>query len=202
MGSNKFTGHWTGDNLSSFHFLKYSITHNFMFQIWGIQMVGADICGFILETTIELCARWFQLGAFYPFARDHSDIKTVRQEPYLLGPEVLEAAHTNLKLRYSLLKFYYKQFVARRGYGSIFRPLFMEFPNDIKTFDDEISETQFMIGSELLFAPIVTEFSSNRTVYLPNGSNWYDYHTGKFYKSGSSPTIHNKMTESIPIFLR
>lgn len=46
LGSNKFGFHWTGDNYASFEFLKASIASNFMFNLWGIQMVGSDICGF------------------------------------------------------------------------------------------------------------------------------------------------------------
>lgn len=52
VGSGRYTAHWTGDNEAHFDFLKFSISHNFMFQIWGIQMVGADICGFTGNITV------------------------------------------------------------------------------------------------------------------------------------------------------
>jgi alpha-glucosidase len=97
-----------------------SISSIFNFQIYGIPFVGADICGFGSPTTEELCARWMQLGSFYPFARNHYSIGLRSHEPYAWGQQspVYTAALISLKLRYSLLKFYYSLFIRNQGEGN------------------------------------------------------------------------------------
>ena len=110
-GSGKYVSHWTGDIKSDWTFMELSIPSMFSFNLFGIPMIGADICGFEGDTTELLCSRWAQLGSLYPFARNHNHEHAKDQEFHKLGPTLLETARKALNLRYSLLKYYYSIFI-------------------------------------------------------------------------------------------
>lgn len=95
------------------------------------------------------------MGALYPFARNHNEHKAISQEPFALGQIVLKSAKTNIKLRYSLLKFYFSQFILQKGFGSIFKPVFFSIPSDNQNYVDDVADTQFLIGNDLMAAPIL-----------------------------------------------
>ena len=164
-------------------------------------MVGADICGFGGNTTEELCARWFQLGSLYTFARDHSDKNSKSQEPYALGDTVLGAAKTNLKLRYSFLKYIFTLFINKKGLGTIWKPLFFEFPLDLNTYIDDIADSQFLLGPNLMVTPILEAGTTQRKVYFPQTS-WINFQTGDKNSPGTSLLKDVELTDPVPIFLR
>lgn len=65
----------------------------------GVPLVGTDICGFIGNTTANLCARWSSLGAFYPFSRNHNTLDAIEQDPAFMGEPVLSSAKKALNMR-------------------------------------------------------------------------------------------------------
>ena len=58
-GSGRYGAHWSGDIGSTWEDMRQSISSIFNFNIFGMQLSGADICGFSGDASHELCARWF-----------------------------------------------------------------------------------------------------------------------------------------------
>lgn len=118
-----------------------------------------------------------------------------------MGDDVLTSAKTNLKLRYALLKYMYSLFINKRGIGTIWRPLFFEFPADNTAFLDEIADTQFLVGPNLMVAPIVEEGKLDRKVYFPE-FHWTNLFTGQTFAPGTHLITNVKITDPVPIFIR
>lgn len=154
------------------------------FTLFGVPMIGADICGFLDDTTEELCARWIEVGAFYPFSRNHNALGQAPQELYLWD-SVSTASKTYLNMRYRLLPYYYTlQYGASNdGRSTLATALWMNFPTDEVVVE---LNYQFMIGSAIMISPVVEMGETSVNAYFPNGL-WYNMNDG--YKLAVDATV-------------
>ena len=199
--AGKYGGHWSGDISSNWDDLKQSIVSVINFNMFGVPMVGADICGFIGETTEELCTRWMQLGAFYPFSRNHNSIFIRGQAPVDFSKTTQNNMREALMLRYSYLPYLYTLFVSSHLSGSpVAQGLFMVFPNDKTT---RSIDEQFMWGSSLMIAPVLEQGATILKAYFPSGY-WYFAHGpfGKKITSNGTFIDFSVTLSDIPLFIR
>jgi len=197
-GIQRYSTMWTGDNNATWDALALSIP---MFQSLGLSgeaFVGADAGGFMGRSNGELLARWYQVAFLTPFCRNHADIAAYDHEPWRFGTYYEDIIRKYLKLRYKLMPFLYTALAeAHRTGVPMFRPLLLNYQDDANTLtiDDE-----FMVGDELLEAPVLRPGETVRLVYLPAGT-WYDYWTGQRFAGGGMIRVEAPL-EKVPLFVR
>ena len=184
-GGQRYSSVWTGDNMSLWSQMRMSISMNANLGISGFSFVGNDVSGFGLDSSEELFIRWMEMGPFIPIFRNHSNMYTRRQEPWAFGPRAEKIAKKSIELRYELLPYIYDLYYISHKEGlPIFRPMIMEYEKDMNLLN---MREQFMLGENMLVAPVLYEGERSKTVYLPKGS-WVNYFTmeklqgGKWYK--------------------
>ena len=177
FGIGKYSFHWSGDNFSENEYIKHSISGIFNYNIFGIPLTGADICGFRKDANGELCARWYNIGAFYPFSRNHNSIAYIDQYPWSFGEKIERIIKRDIQYRYSLLRYFYSQLflISLNEKGSFFKPVMFEFPNDMFSYQD--IESKVMIGDSILICAFFDNDEKDKEFILPN-SNFNLYPLG------------------------
>ncbi|KAL5018863.1 hypothetical protein ScPMuIL_004585 [Solemya velum] len=196
--TGRYSGHWLGDNNAQWADLDYSMSGMLNINMFGISLVGPDICGFNGNTTSELCTRWMQLGAFYPFMRNHNTLGDMDQDPASFDTTTQDRIRAALQIRYLILPYLYTLFYQSSSTGTpIIRALFYQYPTltDVYGIDD-----QFMMGQGLLITPIITQGAVSRTGYLPQDT-WYDLYN-QTQTRGSGSITFNIPLDKIGIHIR
>lgn len=197
-GTQKYSTVWTGDNQSLWVHLQMMIPQLCNLGMSGFAFAGTDIGGFGADCTAELLSRWIEAGIFSPLLRNHSAIGTRAQEPWAFNQETLDIYRKYLKLRYHLISYLYDRFYHESKTGlPVMRPLVLNYPDDkhVQNMNDE-----YMIGNDLLVAPIVMEGQTERQVYLPKG-NWLDFWTGSEY-AGEKTILVKAGIADLPLFIK
>ena len=198
-GVQRFAAVWTGDNYASWDHLALSIPMLANMSVSGVPFIGCDVGGFAEMPSGELYARWLQAAALTPFFRSHSVGWVGNKEPWAFGDEFTRINRATVELRYRFLPYLYTLFREHERTGApVMRPLWYEFPNDKLTY---LVNDQYMIGSDVLVAPVVREGMRTRGIYLPVGAEWIDWWTGEKLESGKTHYLQAPL-DRLPIFVR
>jgi alpha-D-xyloside xylohydrolase len=203
---------WSGDIGARWHDFKDQIAAGINFSLSGIPYWTTDIGGFAVEKRYEraqgkdleewreLMTRWYQFGAFCPLFRVHGQFPY--REIFNVAPESHTAYQSMLyydKLRYRLMPYIYS-LAGKTNYDhyTIMRGLMMDFAADpaVKNIGD-----QYMFGPALLVNPVYDFNATQRKLYLPANTGWYDLYTGKYNSGGQFITAAAPL-ERMPVFVK
>ncbi len=230
MGQHRYgTITWSGDIEARWSRLRKQIADGLNFTVTGDPRWTFDIGGFFTKPSVhwfwdgqypdgsadpayrELYTRWLQVGAFLPMFRSHGT-DTYRAIWHFGEPGALfyEAIKNGIELRYRLMPYIYSLagWEVHRDY-TMFRNLAFDFRQDLLVHN--IAD-QFMFGPSLMVCPILEPMlyapggvqlegvEMSRTVYLPAGRDWYDFHTHECYHGGQTIKAAAPM-DRIPLFV-
>ena len=223
-GGQRYAATWTGDNSSSWNHLRMTTPMLENLGLSGFAFTGADVGGYAGTPSAGLLTKWLEVAAFQPIDRDHTEMGTGDQEPWVGGAQQEAIRRRFIETRYRLLPYLYTlaEEASRTGLP-IVRPMFLEFPDaapDRHPIDIDMNASgEFLLGHDLLIAaPPFPEALDAYQVEFPS-EDWYDYWTGDKVPqpasgSGSSSPTATAMSQvrlttavqprldTLPVFVR
>jgi alpha-glucosidase len=197
-GLQRYAWNWTGDVASTWEALSQTLITIIGLSLSGHYFSGSDIGGFSGNPSAELYLRWFQMSSFHPFFRTHSAIGTERREPWVFGEPYTSIIKKYLSLRYRLIPYIYTLSAQSHQEGiPLILPIFWEYPEWAAAWD---IDNQFLLGSDILIAPVLQPDCISRDVILPPGE-WYLLWDDTCLKGPSTTKIQVSL-ERIPILIR
>jgi len=197
-GGQRYSAVWTGDNSSTWDHLRISLPMIMGLGLSGLPLAGADIGGFAMSPSPELYTRWLEAGVFYPYCRTHTELGSRNQEPWSFGNRLEDINRRAIELRYRLLPYLYNAFHQAAQTGlPVMRALLLDYPDDANAAGQNY---EFLLGDDLLVAPVVKSGEDTWGVYLPRGV-WYDFWTDRRY-TGPAGLHVDAPLDRIPLFVR
>jgi len=208
-GSQAHGAFWAGDENSTWEAFRWSLNAGLSAASSGIVYWGWDIAGFSGDVpTAELYLRATQAATFVPIMQYHSEFNHHRspsrdRTPWNIAERSGDERVIPLFRRYAHVRERLLPYLGRSAAQTVatdrplMRPLFFEWPDDPGVWT---VQAQWLLGDDLLVAPVVEPGATSRTLYLPAGE-WTDVWTGERFVGGQSVTV-SAPVERIPVFAR
>ena len=153
---------------------------------------------FEMKRSKELLMRWCEFSAFTPMMRTHEGNRPTDNVQFDNDADII-AQFARMTAVFTTLKPYLKQAVALNSAQGlpVMRPLFLHYEDDAVTYS---LKYQYLLGRDLLVAPVHQQGCSDWTLYLP-ADNWINLWTGERQKGGCEVTVAAPIGQP-PVFYR
>ena len=210
LGNHRYQIGFSGDAYITWNSLEYqpyftNTASNVLYGYWSHDIGGHKFIedDNVYEFDPEMYVRWVQYGALSPILRTHSNKDPMlAKEIWKYRGEYFNALYNAIRLRYALVPYIYT--MAREAFDtgiSLCRPMYYDYPEEEAAYD---FLRQYMFGDNILVAPIgapMTDGISEKEVWLPAGSDWYELHTGTMLAGGQ--TVKRAFSiEEYPIYIK
>ena len=208
-GSQSHGAFWAGDENSTWEAFRWSLFAGLSASSSGILYWGWDFGGFSGEVPDgELYLRSAAAAAFVPIMQYHAEFNHHRKPSHDRTPwniaqrndddRVLPVFRKFAKLRERLVPYLAEQAAQSvRTAAPLMRPLYFDHPADDQVWQHPV---QWMLGDDLLVAPVTEPGATEWPVYLPAG-HWVDVWTGDAHAGGRVVTRTVPIAE-IPVYAR
>ena len=215
-GQHTVPCHWGGDQQSQNSELASVLKAGLSAAVSGMIFWGFDLAGFAGPLPgLDLYRRATQMACFCPIMQWHSEPDGGQFRELMPGAEGNnERSPWNMEESYAApgfmdeMRYWHKLHEQLRPYlwktaqdcvrnsKPFMRPLIYEWPNDINAVN---CQDEYLLGDDLLIAPLLEENAISREVYLPEGV-WFDFFDGTEYTGNQ--TITAGKDGKLPVFTR
>jgi alpha-glucosidase (family GH31 glycosyl hydrolase) len=211
LGNHRYEVGFSGDMIISWKSLNFqpyftSTASNVLYGYWSHDLGGhqfGNIPDDQKKIDPEMYTRWMQYGVFSPMFRTHSSKDPrLNKEVWNFTGDYFDALQSAIRLRYDLAPYIYT--MARKAYDtgiSLCRPMYYDYPENEEAYS---FRTEYMFGDDLLIMPVTTPAVNNIStvkVWLPKGTDWYEWSTGTLLKGGQI-VERNFLLNEYPIYVK
>lgn len=205
-GSQRHAVLWTGDQNGSWNYIRWHIPTVIGSGLSGQNYATGDVDG-IFGGSDSTYVRDLQWKCFTPvfmsmsgWARNNKN-GIVDKQPWLFGEPFTGINRKYLILKQRLTPYMYTlcSEAYRTGVPAV-RGLVLEYPHDFVTSSDAV-KYQFLLGKDLLVAPVYKSQAERDSIYLPEGK-WFDYWNGDEYHGKTTLRHYPAPLDKLPLFVK
>lgn len=200
-GTQRCGATWSGDQSGSWDYIRWQIPTYAGSSLSGQHLATGDVDG-IFGGSPDTYTRDLQWKMLLPNTYTMSGWADGDKQPWAFDETHSAINRDYLLLHERLLPYLYTHTVAatETGLGST-RPLYVNYPDDPRTWSGDAATYEFLAGDDFLVAPVYEDTDTRDGIYLPEGT-WVDYWTQRTYTGPVTIDDYPAPLDRLPLFVR